>query len=60
MTNTTYIIKGRTYPVKDKLKQDYGAQWNRDLKAWIVVGSLSYRSLQDIRNLGDKIWIVTK
>ena len=59
MTNTTYIIKGATYPVKNILRDDYGARWDNDRRAWIVVGSLSFQSLQDIRRLG-KIWVVTE
>lgn len=58
--NTTYIIKGRTFPVKNILRDDFGARWDNARRAWVVVGSLSFKSLQEIRGLGPKIWVVTE
>ena len=34
----TYTFAGNTYKVKDFLKSEYGARWDRDAKAWTVEG----------------------
>tara|TARA_B100001094_G_C17827037_1_gene621366 strand:+ start:232 stop:468 length:237 start_codon:yes stop_codon:yes gene_type:complete len=57
MTHKKYLVKGRTYPVKEELKTEWHASWDRAEKAWVILGQLSFHSLQEIRGLGPKIWI---
>lgn len=34
-----FVIKGKTFDVKDDLKRQFGAQWDASLKSWVVTNS---------------------
>jgi hypothetical protein len=37
--NARFVIKGKTFDVKDDLKRQFGAQWDASLKSWVVTNS---------------------
>ncbi len=37
--NARFVIKGKTFDVKDDLKRQFGAQWDASLKSWVVQNS---------------------
>lgn len=39
--NQRFVIKGKTFDVKDDLKRHFGAQWDASLKSWVVQNSSS-------------------
>lgn len=55
MYTTTYTITGNTYNNRQWLKENFAASWDADAKAWIVVGSLLYDSLAQMRACGLRI-----
>ena len=55
-TDNGYRVSGDTYPVKEYLKREYGAKWNKEAKAWEIAimdcysdgrNSVHYQPLQD-------------
>lgn len=35
-TDTGWTVAGDTYPVKDYLKGEFGARWDRDGRQWVI------------------------
>ena len=49
----SFLVKGDTTPIKDKLK-DAGGSWNRSLSGWIFPKSLEITVAEIIKNINSK------
>lgn len=46
-TSYGWQVKGDTYPVKEYLKKEFDARWNKDAKAWDIVIMDCYSDSRD-------------
>ena len=56
MFNQTCILTGRTYPIRQDIK-DSGGRWHPKMKAWICVGSWCDSSVWDMKRKGVRVRI---
>jgi hypothetical protein len=57
---TSFEVSGRTYDIRDRLKNEFSATWNNDTKAWLIE-NIDHKDavLEFLQSLTTKISIIS-